>query len=245
MKDNSPEFKEAFAYVEKVVRRRMRRYKDLTDCEDATQEALIWVWKALREDRHLNALNGLDHLAYRAQMEGHGYLFDKRRHATGHPGMDRVATPRKYPQGEATREKIRNYMNEYKDLHGVEPSSYQIAEAIGMNSSGVRNHLRAMKTGKYTQIEWETVPLVEEYGADGDEYAKIPTVESFEDELLGEMAIVRELLDNLSQKHVEMLYAIFWEGYTIGEYAKTQGWKTSTAYSHRHKALKTLREARQ
>lgn len=237
--------------VRKYLLKATMSYRNHSDYEDGFQEGMIRAWKDV-QDGNENTL----HVCRRAKQWAVNYITDLgsgRRRATGapvraHDGLVRA-------QGDLTREKISQYIDEYMALHETTPTNKQISMATGISSSVVSRQRLNIKTGRGTNFSITT----EQYGElrtdwsaykhsaitdDNRDFVESYKATTFETDLVDELTFY-ELLAPLSVEHQKALYLYHILGYTGLEIAKHLGLSEHQMTGRRkvndaHKALKNI-----
>lgn len=105
-----------YAYLEKFLRYKLYHYRDDLEFEDAIQEGLIRAWKD-----HETGNYEIAHLRNRAWSWSHNYLYKEGTYATGSE-LKRSREGITKKSGDATREKVQAFQNEYYAIHEKKPS---------------------------------------------------------------------------------------------------------------------------
>lgn len=135
--------------VEAFVRTGLIRYRDMMDFEDAIQEGLVRAWKDAEEGQK-NEL----WIMRRAKHWAWSILTNDYKLPTGHPGRDLEG--RTKSSGDASREKIRAYMEEFVKLHDRAPFYREIAAGIGVSKDTVAHHMKYMRAHGNVTVQYRT-----------------------------------------------------------------------------------------
>lgn len=217
--------------LRRTIMKRMMRHRSHPDFEDGLQEAYIRSWEDLQA-----GMDDYGYLVRRAAMWGRAYLYNSHHYATGDLGRDRTGMKR--AAGEASREKIKNYIREYVELHGNTPTNVHVAEALGMSDSNVGIHLKILREQSFKVITREEdgnrvdrgaykyinisdlFTNVDDSEREDNENHKALAVESFENEYLAEQGFLDliEPLDDELKTIVILLHCYDWSQKEVGEY---------------------------
>jgi len=240
----------SFDEMERHLRQRVSRFRDHPEWEDAVQEGRISIWKDLQE-----GTKDHPHMVFRAIRVARALLFNPTAHPTGHVAIGASAGTRKTSRGEATREKIRNYLQDYRRLHDSEPTAYRIGKDLGIDRSTVSAQLRKMRSGETGwhhpglplmadgRVDLKAIAHVELKFSDGEDREggiNEPVEPSFEDSYIGS-AVTVQALNQLDDVLKEAIYLFFWQEHTLESYAKLKGCSQSKAWNRKTYALDTLR----
>ncbi len=121
-----------------ITKRMYHAYGAHTNIDDAVQEAIIRAWRDVED-----GITDYNYLVNRARIWGKAILFDAHHYPTGDLGRSREGTTRK--RSDATREKIKLFVDEYKELHGEDPSIRQIQVGLGTKAD-ISRHLKTIKS---------------------------------------------------------------------------------------------------
>lgn len=228
------------------ITRKLQKYYGLDRYEDGLQEAFIRAWKDIE-----NGYEDYWHIVHRAVHWGRAFIFDsdRERHPTGDLGRSREGQIQS--QGEASREKIRNFCQEYRALHDKTPTHKVIAEGTGLTPKTVSHHVRRMKESRssnipirrnrldrreFTQVHlsrllWATA------GEDSQSLSRFFSCDSFEDEIVGQKNFedMVNLLPNEGMRQALTLRYVY--GYTGREIGLALGASESNAQSKAHRLL--------
>lgn len=246
-----------FEEMDSYLRKKVARFRDSPLWEDAVQEGLISIWQDMQEGTKEHP-----HMVFRAVLRARALMFNPTTHPTGHVAVNNAGPgSRRSARGEATREKIREYLANYRKLHGEEPTQYRIAKDLGMDKSTVRSQIAKMKTGetgwfhpglpltKDGRVDLKALQFVElkfSSGEDRDDNLGVnePIEPSFEDEFVDQFVInelVNEAFSRLTPAQEELMRALYWDSATVESYAKEQGISTTTAYRRKDSAMIALK----
>lgn len=241
-----------------VTRMMRKRYKAHPEIEDAIQEGIIQAWTSMEKGNE-----DFWHVVNRGVRWGFNHMFDETRQYTGHQATTREG--RLTEQGNATREKIKSYREDYIRLHDKEPSGAAIARAIGINQSAVNRHLKIIKesaaynvgirkteAGRVDKKAYAPISLTaltESYGPDSDseklvDALLLPYATAFEGSVLQRMQF-RELIAVLDPDHQAMVVMHYDYGFTESEIGKHFGFKYPQQQTQRelkkiHKQLRLV-----
>jgi DNA-directed RNA polymerase specialized sigma24 family protein len=217
--------------LESYVRGALKNRRDMEDFEDAVQEGLIRGWKDSEEGSRDEAW-----IFHRAAMWASQHLTNDTHLPTGHMGRERDGITR--ASGNATREKIKMYVEQFTELHDRAPNQTEIANAIGLNPSTVHTHLQRMKTGNATVLyrtegekkrldrsSYLHTPLLVD-DRDGNSVRVHPEAESHNPAPSTEMLLLEELhfqallapLTKRSQEVLTLTHLYGWSQKEIGQY---------------------------
>lgn len=128
-----------FEELSGTIRKRITKlYGSHNECEDAIQEATIRAWKDIE-----NGITDYGYLVNRGASWAKAFLFNSSHYPTGDLGRSTGGWT--MPKSDAIREKIKLYMQEYKELHGREPSIRQIQKGIGTKVD-IARHIKTIKS---------------------------------------------------------------------------------------------------
>jgi hypothetical protein len=193
--------------LEHVEKRMNYRYAKHTDFEDLKQEARIWAWQeyeAGNRDRWdiLRKANNRARNLYQDKSGSKPF---------GKPQASRDG--KKDVRGDASRAKIRAYVEEYIALHNEKPSTRQVAEGTGMQYANVWHHMKNLHARREVlhDIEVWSMPLDVEDGninpPDYDDFG------SFETETVRRL-VVSDYMKRLPEKERLAVYYKYWEDRT-------------------------------
>lgn len=122
--------------LDRVRARVFSKYRTHRDVEDLMQEASVKSWKLYQEHPDWDEAR----IVYFGVMKAQSLVSGQSGEApTGKP-VNRVQH-KQHASGEASREKIRQYLNEYIRIHGKQPTKSQVADDLGMSRRNVRYHM--------------------------------------------------------------------------------------------------------
>lgn len=193
--------------LDHVEKRMLKRYAKHHDFEDLMQEAKIYAWReyeAGNRDRYeiLRIANNRARNLYQ-DKSGSQML--------GKPEKSRDG--KRDARGDASKAKIRQYLEEYIALHNEKPTTQQIADGTGMKYHNVWHHLKNLAVRKEVQhdIDVWVFPFDMEEGK-----VNPPSFEdygSFEYALLRRL-VIEDYLARLPEKERAAIYYKFWEDKT-------------------------------
>lgn len=228
--------------VERSIRSYASRFRQMPDHEDAIQEGMINAWKDLESGNY-----DYWHIVRRAQIRIKAVLLDPSHHMTGHIRTSREGIEK--DQGRKTREKIRQFVDEYMELHDKKPSGVTIAKGTGITASVVHAHLRRMADG----ID-HNMALIKE-GTNETDYAAYhvnslddmpverEATPSFEDELVSNMAF-QEMIASLSDFEKALLELHFKHDKNFQDIGDTLGYTKNGRIKARKHVLKAIEKVR-
>lgn len=244
----------SYEEMEHFLRVFVSKFRDHVLWEDAVQEGRISLWRDMTE----GTKNG-PHMVHRAVLKAKALMFNPTVHPTGHVAVGGGGPgSRRNVRGEATREKIRNYIKEYEGLHGTTPTNYRIAKDLGMDKSTVRSQVAKMKSGETGwfhpglpitpdgRVDLKALQIVElkfSSGEDRDNDLGInePIEPGFEDQFVA-TALANEALSRLTEAQEELVRSVYFEDVPLEGFAKLKGIPVATVYKRRDSALIALRE---
>lgn len=219
--------------IRRYLYKALSSYTSRSEYEDGLQEGLIRAWKDIEAGN-----DDFLHVAHRARRWAINFILDSdsgRRKATGAPS--RTMEGRKDSHGEATREKIRQFITHYRELHGEEPTQKQVAEGIGYTPQTVGHHMRNMREGRgtnhaiYNEFYGEKRVDYNAYRTSSYNIDSIPEDQSkvfarhaisFEDQSVAEMDFYNTLA-KVDPIHQQVLFWYYVEGYNYQEVAHLGG----------------------
>lgn len=205
-----------------------RNVSTSSEWEDAVQEGYIQAWKDWEAGSR-----DFWHLVNRGRTWAKAYLQrDNGRRATG--STRRTLKGRTTAQGNITREKIRNFAEEYISVHGKRPTFRLMGEAAGVDENTAARHWRIMyqaqaasKTGTLEDVS-ETVmdhtrmDTSNEDEKMSQEFARAITVPDFAPSLWQD-EFFWEITRNVPAKYGQALALYYGYGYKNVEIAKFFG----------------------
>ncbi len=215
--------------IRRYLTKALGKYRDHSEYEDGFQEGMIRAWKDVEAGNE-----DFLHVAHRAKQWAFNYLKDVqagRRHSTGTPRRTRGG--RRDAQGEKTREKICNYVQDHVSLHEVEPTNVEISQGTGLSTSVVGYHRKNMREGRRVNYALYS----EQYGEtriDFSAYRFSPITDenrdyifsfnntTFEDATVENLDFLR-ILEKVDQPHRNVLYWHHALDYTAKEIAEMLG----------------------
>ncbi len=230
--DMSNIYEEAERYLKSSLARWMPHLPQLW--EDAYQEGMIQVWRDVEA-----GVSPKLKILRRAAMSAEKFFHRNGEYFFGKPRKSREGISR----SSTTREKIEVFLEEYMPVHNwVYPTSAVVANAVGIRPENAAQHLKRIREGrtdhmKYREngrMDWDyysTVSVEVMNTGEGESFsnrhwtdnARLSSVHTqFEDELVSNLNVV-ELLKTLNPPHRDILYKVFYEGYTPTDVARSQG----------------------
>lgn len=203
--------------------------------EDAYQEGMIQVWR----DVEAGVTPKLK-IMRRAAMSAEKFFHRNGEYFFGKPRKSREGIS----TNSTTREKVQVFLEEYLPVHDwVYPTSTVVANALGIRPENAAQHLKRIREGrtdhmKYREdgrMDWDyyNTVSVELLGSAGDtdkpsnrswtDDPRLTYLQSeFEEALIADLNVAH-LIKDLSPSHKEILYKVFYEGYTPTEIARGRG----------------------
>lgn len=193
--------------LDHVEKRMLKRYAKHHDFEDLLQEAQIYAWReyeAGNRDRYeiLRIANNRARNLYQ-DKSGSQML--------GKPEKSRDG--KRDARGDASKAKIRQFMEEYIALHNTKPTTHQIADGTGMKYANVWHHMKNLAVRKevHNDIDVWVFPFDMEEGK-----VNPPSYEdygNFEHPLVRRL-MIQDYLARLPEKERAAIYYKFWEDRT-------------------------------
>lgn len=223
-------------YLWAVLRERERPGN--IDFEDLHQEGMIHGWKDFQTGEYTKI-----HMMRRARIKLIAIDQDISNNVfTGKPPKSRDF--RNTPAGQASREKVQLWVEEYTALHGSRPTGAQIAQGTGFSLSWVykmKDYVAApaLPKNKYGDIDYtafSTQSLPEGKDGDGEMLGIYGSMPSAETEYLHDTEGL-ETLNLISSKAMRTaVYLHFWLDFSFQDVAKHMGLSGTNAD---HKARNT------
>lgn len=193
--------------LEHVEKRIIYRYRAHHDFDDLLQEAKIYAWReweAGNRDRYeiLRIANNRARNLYQ-DKSGSQML--------GKPEKSRDG--KRDARGDASKAKIRAYMEEYIALHNEKPTTRQIAEGTGMQYANVWHHMKNLAVRKEVQDDidvWVFPFDIEEGKVNPPSYEDYG---NFEHHLVRRL-VIQDYMARLPEKERAAVYYKFWEDRT-------------------------------
>lgn len=216
-------------HVRKYLTTCLVKYRGHSEYEDAFQEGMIRAWKDI-EDGNTEFL----HVARRARVWAFNFIQDSatgRRRATGAHKLTNDG--RRSSQGEASREKISSFVEQYFELHDKRPSNVEISQATGLSTSVVSYQLKQLRDGKginhaiyadhygEQRIDYKAYTIGHITDENRDYLSSLQKV-TWEEEFIDELDFYRTL-EMVDPVHREVLYWHHVEGYNAKEVARLLG----------------------
>jgi DNA-directed RNA polymerase specialized sigma24 family protein len=195
------------------IKKRMPYIGSQDDFEDAVQEALIRAWEL--SDSVLDK----NKILYKAVDRGKAVVSKGTGSAPlGKPLRDK--TGQRHSTGDLSRQKIKDFQVQFKDIHDRLPTVTEISRGLGMSTRNVRDHLlrsstdrKSIATDKGRIIEAMQLSSVE---IDPDYMGE--TYE-FEDELVSYLTFI-EMISVLNERDRELMYLCHVQGMKNAEVAR-------------------------
>lgn len=131
--------KDVDSILDKVRAKVYAKYRTHRDVEDLVQEASIKAWKLCNEHPDWDDAR----IVYFAAMKAQSIVSDKSGEApTGKPVNH--TQYKAQSSGDASREKIRQYLDTYMRIHGTQPTKTKIADDLGMSRRNVAYHMNRL-----------------------------------------------------------------------------------------------------
>lgn len=194
-----------------VEKRIIKRYLKHHDFEDLMQEAKIYAWREWENGNR----DRWDILRIANNRARNLYQDKSGSKPLGAPEKSRDG--KRDAKGDASKAKIRAFMQEYIDLHDTKPTTQEIADGTGMKYANVWHHMKnlAIRGGDVKALEFVDMPLDIEDGTMNPGHGDLAMGEdgNFENPLVRRLMIT-EYLDRCPEKERLALYYKFWEDRT-------------------------------
>jgi DNA-directed RNA polymerase specialized sigma24 family protein len=195
--------------LDHVEKRMLKRYAKHHDFEDLMQEAKIWAWREYEAGNR----DRWDILRIANNRARNLYQDNSGSQMLGKPAKSRDG--KRDARGDASKAKIRQYMEEHIALHNEKPTTRQIAEATGMQYANVWHHLKNLEVRKETQaatdIDVWIFPFdIEEGKVNPPSYEDYG---NFEHHLVRRL-VIQDYMARLPEKERAAVYYKFWEDRT-------------------------------
>lgn len=193
--------------LDHVQKRMIKRYLKHHDFEDILQEAQIWAWQEYEAGNR----DRWDILRIANNRARNLYQDNSGSKPLGKPAASRDG--KRDARGDASKAKIRAYMEEYIALHNEKPTTRQIAEGTGMQYANVWHHMKNLAVRKEVQndIDVWVFPFDIEEGK-----MNPPSFEEFgcfETPLVRRL-VIQDYMARLPEKERAAVYYKFWEDRT-------------------------------
>ena len=193
--------------LDHVEKRMNYRYAKHVDFEDLKQEAKIWAWQeyeAGNRDRWdiLRKANNRARNLYQDKSGSKPF---------GKPVASKDGT--RNVKGLETKEKIRNFLEEYIALHNEKPTINQIADGLGMKYANVWHHMKNLEVRKENVADIEVWNLSHDMvdgklNPPGDDFYGY-----FEPETVRRL-VIADYMRRLPEKERLAIYYKYWEDRT-------------------------------
>lgn len=213
------------------------RYCRPDNFDDAVQEALIRAWQ-LSESNYSR-----DKILAKAVDRGRAVI-------NPFAGPVPLGKPAKSKEGyrdaegNISRQKIKDFQDNFKEVHERLPTVTEISRGLGMSTRNVRDHLSRLKTDRKSILVTDNNRVLEPLHAslevlNEDDEIVSDTVQ-FEDELLAWLNFV-DLVSILNPRDKELMYFSHVEGMRNAEVARCLGKSDSTVRDLINRAHHSLR----
>lgn len=218
------EFKETIDTVEELfqrVEKKILRYRRHSEWEDLLQEGRLIAWAAfdtgVRDARTL-----LNKATNRA-----GSIVSGRSQPAGKPEKSHDFT--RSEQGEATRYKIRSFLDQFVALHDRQPTHSEISRGVGIKTPNVKHHMNRLYSGP-TSDEVRVIPIDDFYAHNPGEHSldMYAWEDSFEDETVDRL-VVSDLMSQLREKERKAVHLRYWEDQSYPAITQALGSRGKTA----------------
>lgn len=144
VKDLSPDEEQAilgevYKYLMAINRPKADRLTIDKPLDDVVQEGMIHAWEDIRAGKYTKS-----HIFHRASVWAFSFS-STRRPPTGKPAISRDFMVNKYAR--ASFEKVKNYRDEYFELHGKWPTAVHMSQVLGLSVSWVNKTVTQVKAG--------------------------------------------------------------------------------------------------
>lgn len=194
--------------LDHVEKRMQKRYAKHHDFEDLMQEAKIWAWREYEAGNR----DRWDILRIANNRARNLYQDNSGSKPLGKPAATKDGS--RNAKGDASKAKIRQYMEEHIALHNEKPTTRQVAEATGMKYANVWHHMKNLAVRKEVQpndIDVWVFPFDIEDGR-----INPPSFEEFgcfETHLIRRL-VIQDYMARLPEKERAAVYYKFWEDRT-------------------------------
>jgi DNA-directed RNA polymerase specialized sigma24 family protein len=151
-------------------------------------------------------------------------------------------------KGEATREKIRQYIHGYCTLHGHNPSSPEIAKAVGLSAATVKHHMgRLYRFTGPTEFYTESLDIGFQDDS-GETHSIVDHIKfgyTFENELVDKMDTRTLMNETLDAREKAWVYHKMFEGLSQPQIAQLYGYSANMVSLVVRGAMKKMRERRE
>ncbi len=246
---DDPFLEDVYIRIRKTLTRYLRSHPEW---EDAVQEGCIRAWKDFEEGKRDSV-----YMVNRGVTWGKAYLQSDRgggRRATGRP----VSSSDGYhtADGIASRQKMKQYVEQFYPLHNRKPKPTEAAKALGISGEYASVLLKTYEQGLYaTKVgnrdTWElTVGMdtMRLQSSETDEASKVfvrsTMIPSFEDEVLSN-DFMETIISQLKERHGQVIRMYFMLGFTpkeIGEYYNYPKWPVQNGVKNINAALKAVKK---
>ncbi len=203
-----------------VTKRINAKFGTHADKDDALQEALIRTWKDVESKKY-----DYNHIVNRAETWARKYLFPGA-NAQKSTGSSRVTTDG-FARRPEMREKIRLFRDEYRKLHGTNPTHKATGQALGLSASTIGSYLKRMNTVEPIKAKdgrridygaYNFKPLLDMRDESDDEYNSRVAIPSFEADLMDDLSFQEliKALDYESKRAFVLHFECDWSFTDIG-----------------------------
>lgn len=231
--------------IEVDLRRRLSKYRNLPDWDDAVQEALIQTWR----DQEERGITDPGQLRARGTLRGKAILMHQTGATggstmTGHVGRKSTEGVSR-EKGERTREKIRIFEEEFTRIHDRKPSGVEIMKGTGLSRDQVYGQLKKTSTGVSVPVkEVKLQALWNQEGAQ-DEDTTLAIQRSaieWEQDLINQLT-VQQLMLELTDRQRQAVYGTHWLRLSTRELATQMGINAKNVRDHLNAAYNKMRKA--
>jgi DNA-directed RNA polymerase specialized sigma24 family protein len=190
-----------------VEKRMIYRYRAHVDFDDLCQEAKIYAWReweAGNRDRY-EILRIANNRARNLYQDKSGSK------PLGKPEASRDG--KRDAKGDASKAKIRGFMEEYIALHNKKPTTHEVADGTGMKYANVWHHMKNLQVRRefLNDVEVWSMPFDLEDGTmnppDNSEFG------AFEHQLVRKL-VIQDYMSRLPEKERAAVYYKYWEDRT-------------------------------
>lgn len=198
--------------LDHVEKRIIKRYLKHHDFEDLLQEAKVYAWREWENGNR----DRWDILRIANNRARNLYQDKSGSQQTGKPPKSKDFSTN--AKGEATRVKIRSYIEEFVNLHDRKPTTNEVADGVGMKYATVWHQLKQIEVRRESvaiDVTMWSMPLDIEDGTMNPPAGGLAMGEdgNFETKLIRRL-VIAEYLDRCPEKERLALYYKFWEDRT-------------------------------